>query len=256
MRHALSAVDDDDRAVRVGHGDHALDRIDCAQRVGRMSEGHDLRTRREQLREFIENQLAGIIHRHHAKNCLLLFAQELPGNDVRVMLDGGDQHLVAAAEVRAPPGAGHQIDALGGAAREDDFLLVARVDKPPHRGTGRFVRGRSYFAQIVHAAMNVGVLLRVVADDSIDHCLRLLRRSRIVQVDELLTATNRAMENGKVAPNALQVVRRAPFGKDRRHRGALLRSGKPFGMRRNIAVRICSFTASTFMRSTISLANA
>jgi hypothetical protein len=56
-----------------------------------------------------------------------LFGQELPRNDVRVVLHLGDEDLVAGFE-RAPAVAlRHQVHALGGAAREDDLVHVGSV---------------------------------------------------------------------------------------------------------------------------------
>ena len=48
------------------------------------------------------------------------FAEQLPGNDVRVVLEPRDEHFVAGCEALAEA-RGDQVDRLGRAARKDDF---------------------------------------------------------------------------------------------------------------------------------------
>ena len=95
VRHALSAVDHHDRPVLVGHGDHFLNGVDGAEGVGGMPDGNELRARGEHARVFVEQELAGIIHRDDAEPGSLLIAQHLPGNDVGVMLDRRDEDFVS-----------------------------------------------------------------------------------------------------------------------------------------------------------------
>ena len=64
---------------------------------------------------------AAIVDRGDAQARALLGAELLPRNDVGVVLEPGDDDLVARADVAAPPALGHEVDALGGAAHEDDL---------------------------------------------------------------------------------------------------------------------------------------
>ena len=57
--------------------------------------------------------------RHVAQPSALLLAQDLPGDDVGVVLHLGDEHLVALADVAPAPRVGHQVDRLGGVEGED-----------------------------------------------------------------------------------------------------------------------------------------
>ena len=88
-----------------------------------------LRARREQLRKFVQQQLAAIVDRHDAQLRALLFAEHLPRHDVGVVLHGGDQHFIARADMRAAVGLRDQVDGLGGAAHKDDFALVGALRK-------------------------------------------------------------------------------------------------------------------------------
>src|SRR5438132_6977439 len=177
------------------------------------------------------------------------------------MLDGGDQHFIAGLDVLPAPRAGHEVDALRRAAGEDDLLLAAGIDESLHRAARLFVGRGGHLAQVMHAAMHVRVFLGVVANDAIDHRLRLLRRRRVVQVDERLAPADGSVKDGEVFSNTLNVVSRGPWSTvrgprlDCRH-GVSLRSGSLPGIWRKMARRICSRTGSTFIRSTISLAKA
>ena len=67
---------------------------------------------------------------------------------------------------------------------------ISRVDAGVEERADALARrlvgvGRA-LAQHVHAAMDVGVVVAVVARDRVDHRLRLLRRRRVVEIDERL----------------------------------------------------------------------
>ena len=84
------------RAMR--HFDDSLNRIDGAQRIRDVRYGDDLGSGSQQLLKLLEQQLARVVDGRNPQPCALLFAQDLPGHDVGVMLHGGDQHFVAGAE--------------------------------------------------------------------------------------------------------------------------------------------------------------
>ena len=111
------------------HFDDLLDRIDRAQRVGNVRDGDDLGSRSEQLLKFLQQQLAAIVDGRNPQPCALLFAQDLPGHDVGVMLHGGDEHFVAGANVSAAVGLRHEVDAFRRAADEDDLARVGGVEE-------------------------------------------------------------------------------------------------------------------------------
>src|SRR3954451_20100622 len=115
-----------------------------------------------------------------------------------MMLDGGDDDFVAGADVFAAPRLRDEIDPFRRAAREDDFFFIARVDELLHRSARFFVRVGGGLAEVMHAAMDVRILLGVVADDPIDHLPWFLRRSGVVEIDERTSAANGLREDGEV----------------------------------------------------------
>ena len=64
------------------------------------------------------------------------------------------------------------------------LVRLARVDEPLNLVARAFVIARRLLAQVMHAAMDVGVLRGVIARDRVDHGLRLLRGRGVVQIDQ------------------------------------------------------------------------
>ena len=95
MRDRLGAVDQHPRAVTVPQLDDLLrvgDRPEC---IGDLGGGNQFRARAEQLLELRHQQIARVVHRRHAQHRTGLLGKQLPGHDVRVVLQMGDDDLVA-----------------------------------------------------------------------------------------------------------------------------------------------------------------
>ena len=177
-----------------------------------MRDRDDAAARREQALELLHTDLAGPVDRHDLQARLLLLAEQLPRHDVRMVLERGDDDLVAFADALPAEGLGHEVDRLGRAADEDDLAGLGGVDERADLlarllvGVGRLDRER------VHAAVDVRVGPSVDVGDRLDDGLRLLRRRRVVEIDERL-AVNRAREDREVAADRLDVEgRAAPLG--------------------------------------------
>ncbi len=98
-----------------------------------------------------------------------LLGQQLPRDEVGVVLHLGQDDRVAAADVAAAPGVGDQVDRLGRVAREHDLVRIRDADEAGDRRPGRLVgRGRP-LADLVDPAVDVGVVLAVVVVDAVDH---------------------------------------------------------------------------------------
>jgi hypothetical protein len=93
----------------------------------------------------------------------------LPGHEVGVVLELGREHDVAGLEVGVAPAAGDEVDALGGAAREDDLGGIGGVDELRDAGAGALVGiGRAH-RERVQAAVDVAVVALVVVHERVDH---------------------------------------------------------------------------------------
>src|SRR5260370_7413974 len=78
----------------------------------------------------IPSYFAGVIDRGDAQNRAFLLAQHLPGDDIGVMLHGGDEDFVAGLDLAAAESRGHEVDALGRSADEDNFAPLVALQKP------------------------------------------------------------------------------------------------------------------------------
>jgi hypothetical protein len=134
--------------------------------------------------EGINIQLALVRDRDRAKPSAGLLADQLPGQQVGVMLQDSYQHLVAGPERAPPPALGHQIDGLGRAPGEHD-LRRARGAKKTRDLLACVVVGRGGpLAEVVQSTVDVGVLAGIEARDRVDHRSGLLTGGRIVEIDQ------------------------------------------------------------------------
>src|SRR5438094_144244 len=139
-----------------------------------------------------------------AQDCADLLAQYLPGHDVRVVLHGRDDDLIARPEELAAIGLGHQVDALGGAADEDPLARIGSVEELLDPGAGSLEVARGPLTQQVNAAVDVGVVGLVVAAQRLQDGARLLRGGGVVQVDQGL-AVDLLLQDREVCADAVHV---------------------------------------------------
>ena len=103
VRHGLGAVDQDQRARGVGHLGHLADRVDRAERVRDVGERDELGLEPEQHLEDVEAELAVVGDRDELEVAVLLLDEELPRDEVGVVLHLGQDDRVAAPDVAADP---------------------------------------------------------------------------------------------------------------------------------------------------------
>ncbi len=172
------------RVVTVGERRHLADGDDGAERVRDLGHRDELRARAEQARVLLEDHLAAVGDGHDLERRALLPRQQLPRDDVRVVLERREDDLVAGAEVLAAPRLRDEVDRLGRAAREDDLLGARRVEEPPDDVAGVLVGLGRAPGELVRGAVDVAVVAGVVARDRVDHGLRLLRGRGVVEPDQ------------------------------------------------------------------------
>ena len=206
------------------------DGIDRPERVGDMGDGHDSRAIGEQSGVVIEQQLAAPVHRNDPQHGPPLLAHELPGDDVGMVLHGGHEHLVSRLEAGPPPARRDEVDAFGRAAHKDDLARRCGLEKRPGFLPRLLVLGGRALAQVVDAAVDVGVLRRVVALEAIDDRAGFLARGGVVEIDERL-AVGGGGEDGEVRAQACGVEgagrARSRCFPDARHAAPASASGTP-----------------------------
>ena len=101
--HGLRAVDEHERARRVGHLDHLADRVDRAQRVRDVGERDELRVELQEDLEDVEPEDAVVGDRDELEVAVLLLDEELPRDEVRVVLHLGQDDRVTARRCSSGP---------------------------------------------------------------------------------------------------------------------------------------------------------
>src|SRR5262245_42685174 len=96
-----------------------------------------------------------IIYRNDSQVCSDLAAPDLPGDDVGMMFDGGKNDFVSGTQKSFAVTCGYQIDGFSCTPNKNNFLRIARAEKPLHFGACLFISFGCFFAEIVNAAMNV-----------------------------------------------------------------------------------------------------
>ena len=90
-------------AMRVRQLHDLVDRIDGAERIRQVRHRHHLRARPSSRSNCVHNQLAAIVYRRHTQPGARQLAEQLPRHDIRVVLHGRDEDLVARADVGVAP---------------------------------------------------------------------------------------------------------------------------------------------------------
>ncbi len=138
MGRSLGAVDEEYGVLRVSGAGDLVNGIDRAGDVGDVGEGDDFSAGRDGGVPF-EDALR--IHGDVAELGACLLGEHLPGNDVGMVLHWGNEDFIVGFKVSFSVGGGDEVDGVGGAASEDDFICVKRVEE----FLGGFARGIVFF---------------------------------------------------------------------------------------------------------------
>jgi hypothetical protein len=123
--------------------------------------------------------------------------EQLPRHEVAVMLHFREQNHVAGLEIFCSPRTRDEIDAFGRAAHEDDFVGAFGVDEFRGARARGFKGVRGAIAQLVDAAMDIGVVVFVIMHERVNHRARFLRRGGVVEINQRL-AVDFLIENRKI----------------------------------------------------------
>ena len=96
-----------------------------------------------------------------AQDGTLFPGNHLPGNDIRVVFERGKNDFIAGKQKLLPEGLGGEIDCLGGASGEDDFLDRRRAEEILDLLAGAFVGIGGTRCQGMGGPMDVGIIARV-----------------------------------------------------------------------------------------------
>ena len=190
-RHGLCAVDQDEGAGGVRALDDLGDRVDRPEHVGDVGDGDQLRALREQLVEHVEVEQALVGDRHVGQPR----AEQLPRDDVGVVLHLREHHEIVGGDVGATPRVGDEVDRLGHVLGED--RLAGRRVHEGGDGVARALVGvRGLGRDLVDAAVDRRAIRLVVAVHLLDRRTDGLRSGRSVEIHEALAREGRELRGG------------------------------------------------------------
>ena len=198
---ACEASTHDDGADLVGASGDLGDRVDRAEHVGDPGQRDDLGALGDQLVDVGQVEVTVVGEPEPAQLGALALGEQLPRDDVGVVLHLGDHHAVAGPTCeRAGPGerVGHEVERLGGVLGEDHLVARGRVQEPRDLVAGVLERRRRLRAELVHRARHVGVVPLEVVDHRVDDHLRLLRGVGAVEVDQRQVTAESSLEDREV----------------------------------------------------------
>ena len=181
MRNRLRRIHEHNRAVAVRRFDHGFGRVHRAKRVRNVAERHQLGPRAEQFFVVGQNQIAVLVHGRDLEHAAAFLAEHLPRHDVRVVLHGRNDDLVAFLDEVPAVALRNEIDGLGRATDEDDFAGVSGADERADLLARGLVRGGGTLTHLIDAPVDVGALLDVARAQPIEDGERLLRGRGVVE---------------------------------------------------------------------------
>ena len=97
-----------------------------------------------------------------------------------------------------PPGTGHEVDAFGRAAGEDDFIGAFGIDELGRADARGFIGVGRAVAQLMDAAVDIGVVEFVIMRQRLNHHARFLQGGGVVKINQRIAVNLLSSKNGKV----------------------------------------------------------
>ena len=110
MRHTLRGVNEYLGADGMGGGGNSLNRVNRAQDVGNMRNRYQLCAFRQYLIEIVQLEQSPIGHLNESERRAGSFREQLPRQEVAVVLHHGEEDFIAATDIGAPPAIRDKID--------------------------------------------------------------------------------------------------------------------------------------------------
>jgi hypothetical protein len=122
LRDRLSPVHEHHRPAGVRSADDVGHRVDRPDDVRDVDKRDQLRTAFQEHVQRLEIERTILLDGHVLQLGLAVLAEDLPGDDVGVVLHLGQHHQIPGAHVGAPPRVGDEVYRRGGVGRENRLL--------------------------------------------------------------------------------------------------------------------------------------
>src|SRR2546428_12582418 len=114
--------------------------------------------------------------------CTVLLCEELPWDNVAMVLHLRKNDSVPKAHVCPAPGLRDQVDCLGRPANKDDLGRTVRVYQASNLCSCLFIGSSRLLADLVDSTVNIRVVFVVKTGQLIDYVPRFLGRGRAVEI--------------------------------------------------------------------------
>ena len=121
-----------------------------------------------------------------------------------MVLDIGDDDLIAFFHECLAKTVRHQVDRLGGAAGENNFLWARRVEQPGNLLPHVLEHYRGVFAQFVRSPTDGAIFFRVELANFFDDAPWLLRSGGVIEIHQRF-AVYRLRQHGKIRANLIDI---------------------------------------------------
>src|SRR3972149_9217465 len=121
-----------------------------------------------------------------------------------MMLHGRYDDFIPLFQGAPTKAGGDKIDRLRSAADENNFPSVAGIDEFTDTIPGAFIRSSRFFAERMHATVDIGIVMAIIMIDRLDFAVWFLRRGAVVQVHQRLAA-DLSRQDGEIPAYGFQV---------------------------------------------------
>lgn len=195
--YALGAVHQDERSGGMGLVNKGAQGIDRTEGIRDLGDGEQAAPFAQQPLQLNRIEIARLVEFQETQFGPAPLRRHLPGHQVAVVLQLGDDDLIALSDMALRPAPGDEIDRLGGVAGEDDLLTAAGADERGHTAARRLVSRRRPLSKAVSPAVGIGIIAPVKLIDRLEDLTGPVRRGRTVQINQI--AVFRLREERKIS---------------------------------------------------------
>ena len=154
--------------------------------------------------DHIEIQFSCVRDRNRSHGGARFRSDELPWDDVSMVLHLGDEDFIAWLQAGAEEALGDEVGRFGGASDKENFPWLGGSQGLRDSLAGFVVARGGLHAEEMHASMDVGIVLTIEIGNRVNDHVRLLSRGGIVEIDERLSV-HLSTEDREVRTHACHV---------------------------------------------------
>ena len=170
-----------------------------------MCHAHHLGALVEHVAVVVDGEFSTLVHGDDSQCYALACCLQLPWHDVGMVLHGGDDDLVALLHECVAEGRCDEVEALGGATGEDDFLGGGGMDELAHLFASCLVQVGGLLREVMHASVHIGIDIVIFLGHGLNHLSRLLCGGCIVEIYQW-PVIYRAAKDGEIFAYAVDIV--------------------------------------------------